>query len=515
MSSKDKVVQFKKKEPLEKSVRKGFNLYNEGKILFDKNNDEIAMKKFLAAEKLGYKSPELFNCIAWIYGKDDSNNEKVFEYIEKSLKCDENHGYTYYLKGVKLKNIEKYEESLKCFFKAEELEYIVSDLYTQISWCYECLGNFMNASAYASKAINLYPKEYNCYRRKAWVYYVQGQYEEALKYFFEAEKLGDIENYNSIAYCAYMLNNYDLALDYANKMIFQNNKDAYGYYRKGWIYYVSDKYDKALKTFLLAEKNSNPDIDKDIYDMYSRISWIYDHNSDFEKSMQYADKAIKLNPKDSYSFYRKACIYSYGHKNYSEALKYYKAAYKLDKSYPDMFFDIGNTYMHLKKYKLGIKYVNEGLELFPDDIGLIKLKIAILYLMKNNQEIRAVMKKIENKMPDDLWFQQCFGMFQAFGDSKNYKLAIEYLEPIKDKLETVNIFALFALAFSYVQEGYFEKGIEAFLEYSQKEDYSLLEYKDKKEIKRLIKTLGKMFPENSSVKEIKNNFRPIYKTNKA
>ena len=55
----------------------------------------------------------------------------------------------------------------KCFFKAEELEYIVSDLYTQISWCYECLGNFMNASAYASKAINLYPKEYNCYRRKA------------------------------------------------------------------------------------------------------------------------------------------------------------------------------------------------------------------------------------------------------------------------------------------------------------------------------------------------------------
>ena len=46
----------------------------------------------------------------------------------------------------------------------------------------------MNASAYASKAINLYPKEYNCYRRKAWVYYVQGQYEEALKYFFEARK---------------------------------------------------------------------------------------------------------------------------------------------------------------------------------------------------------------------------------------------------------------------------------------------------------------------------------------
>ena len=70
--------------------------------------------------------------------------------------------------------------------------------------------------------------------------------------------------------------------------------------------------------------------------------------------------------------------------------------------------------MHLKKYKLGIKYVNEGLELFPDDIGLIKLKIAILYLMKNNQEIRAVMKKIENKTPDDLWFQQCFWYVSGF-----------------------------------------------------------------------------------------------------
>lgn len=510
MSSKNKVVQFKKKEHTEKSVRKGFNLYNEGKILFDKNNDEVALEKFLVAEKLGYKSPELFNCIAWLYGKDEKNNDKVFHYIEKSLKCDAFHGYTYYLKGVKLKNIEEYEKSLKCFFKAEELDYIVSDLYTQISWCYECLGNFMNASAYASKAINLYPKEYNCYRRKAWVYYVQGQYDEALKYFFEAEKLGDVENYNSIAYCAYMLNNYDLSLDYANKMIFQNNKDPYGYYRKGWIYYVLEKYDKALKSFLLAEKYSNPDIDKDIYDMYSRMSWIYDRNSDLENSMIYVDKAIKLNQKDSYSFYRKACIYSYGYKNYSEALKYYKLAYKLDRSYPDMFFDIGNTYMHLKKYKLGLKYVNEGLELFSDDVGLIKLKIAILYLMKNNQELRTVLNAIEVKTSDELWFRQCYGIFNAFGDVKNYRKSIEYLEPIKNDLENVNTFALFALAYSYVNEGCIDKGVETFLVYSQKEDYSLLEYKDKKEIKRLIHKLEKMFPDNVQVKEIKKNFKSIY-----
>ena len=53
------------------------------------------------------------------------------------------------------------------FFKAEELEYIVSDLYTQISWCYECLGNFMNASAYASKAINLYPKRIQLLSQKS------------------------------------------------------------------------------------------------------------------------------------------------------------------------------------------------------------------------------------------------------------------------------------------------------------------------------------------------------------
>ena len=42
------------------------------------------------------------------------------------------------------------------------------------------------------------------------------------------------------------------------------------------------------------------------------------------------------------------------------------------------------------------------------------------------------MKKIENKTPDDLWFQQCFWyVSRLFGDSKNYKLAIEYLRAHK------------------------------------------------------------------------------------
>ena len=61
-----------------------------------------------------------------------------------------------------------------------------------------------------------------------------------------------------------------------------------------------------------------------------------------------------------------------------------------------------------------------------------------------------------------------------------------------------------------MNEGCIDKGVETFLVYSQKEDYSLLEYKDKKEIKRLIKKLEKMFPDNVQVKEIKKNFKSIY-----
>ncbi len=84
---KNKVIQFnkgfKKKEP-EKLSNRGFGLFNEGMFFYNQDKNELALKKFKAAEKEGYESAIMFANMAWLYGYL-GESDKVKEYAQKSI----------------------------------------------------------------------------------------------------------------------------------------------------------------------------------------------------------------------------------------------------------------------------------------------------------------------------------------------------------------------------------------------------------------------------------------------
>lgn len=503
---KEKILQFGKREKIKKSLSKAFAIFNEGKCLYNQDKDELALEKFLLAEKMGFESDEMFTYMTWLFGRD--SDDRTMEYADKALKIDDENGYIYFLKGSFLYDKNQLDESLKLLLKAEELEYDTRGLYTQISYIYESKLDYLKALAYASKAVKKYPDDMYSQYRKASVYYCMNNYDEALKYFQKAENLGmnDSETYSRISYCFSMIKEHKKALLYANKAILLDKNNPFAYYRKGFIYYTNEEYENALKLYLEAE---NLKSDEPYYfDMLARMSWIYQNiKNDMTLAMQYADKALKLNPNDAFCQYRKGCVLSYGLKKYSEALTYLKKAYKLDKSFPEIYFDLANTYMNLKKYKLALQYIAEGMETFPQNLDLLKIKAAILYLMDKTKESKAIIEILLNDAPQDLWLQQAYAM--ALCEEKNYELCIDILLPIQDKLEEINIFAIFSLAYSYFKTKNFENTLDYLLLYSQKEDLALLEYKDKKMIRKVIKSLEKKYLNDKRLQTIKENFKSI------
>lgn len=503
-----KIVQFRKFE--KKSASKGFAAFNEGLFFYNKNNYDKALQKFQEAERLGYKSADLYNCIIYILSNDLPENTKILDnYMDKAIKFDSNNEYLYYTRGKLLMRAGKYEEALDFLLKAEELGCSEPDIYVAISKTYYELKNFLKEMAYATNAVNKYPYDASCNRRKGDAYYWQKEFKNALKYYFKAEDLGikDSELYYNISYCLSMLKSFKKALIYANKGIFINKTDPFAYYRKGYVYFEAEDFEDALDAYLEAEKLAPKE--PAFFDMYERMAVIYSNNKHPQKALEYLDKAMELNKDSHYLHYSKGYILLYDLKKYSEALKEFKQACKYSVVFPDLISDMLSTYLSLKKYTIAEKTADEGLKLFPDNSTLICNKVAVLYKLNRFEEAKETLEKMLKKEPQNDWLLQAYGLVLV--EQKQYNKAIEYLEPLENKLADINPYALFSLAFSYYNTEKYDRSLDTLLLYSEKEDLELLETKDKKTINKLIKKLTSIFNNNEKLETIKKNFAPIIK----
>ena len=398
MFGKDKIVQLFNKKRVELSMSKGFALFNEGLYLYQEEKYDLAFEKFKQAEKLGYKSCDMYLCMSYVCDINEQRNvDLVLKYLDKAIKCDSDYGYAYFLKGATYSEYcDKYDLAIEYLLKAKKHDYESASLYYYLAKCYDNLDETMKALAAASTCISKYPDSYSGYMAKGNIYYYQNRYKEALPYLLKSEELGEVETsiLFKISYSYSTLEDYKKALEYANKMIFLDKKNPVAYYRKGFVYYNQKDIEPALKNFLEAEKLG---LDQNDWGgMYSRMSWIYQSKNDNEKALYYSNKALSYDIKDSFDYYRMGCLQMYGLENNTEALKYFKLALKHaeddEAGQIDVYIDLSVLYMKLRKYTLALKTVNEGLE-FPSKFNnefLYRQKIAVLYKMNRFKECQKI-----------------------------------------------------------------------------------------------------------------------------
>ncbi|MBQ8460047.1 hypothetical protein IJ541_08095 [bacterium] len=500
------IIRFNKKFSAKKSSSKrGYAIYKEGLCFYDMDKDDLALKKFLQAEKEGYESADMFSFIARLYiAKDEF--EKTKYYAKKSIKLDKEYGFPYCLLGGAYYENGDFENALKYELLAEKYEYNDDVLMMrQISECYTRLdGNhLLKEIEYATKAIDIDPKNAYSYYFKGWIYYINNECKKALKFYLKSEEMGYSapQLYFEISYCYSALNEHKKAVEYANKRIFMDKSDPMGYYRKGFAYMMAENLEKAKDEFLKAEKRNCKEAD-----MYSRLGFIYQTKNNFEKAIEYADKSIKIDKTDIDGYFLKGNIYAALKKDYKTALKFYKKSYKIGTNFSEDFYaNLTAVYILLNKNTLALNTINNGVEKYPTSYNLLAFKIQVLQTKKMYEQADELTEHLLKLYPENPWneFYIALTYYNNKKTKKDYNKVIDILSRITDP-EVIEYGGTDAiLSFSYFESKQYPKALAAFIKFFH--DSPCVEDfidRNKKELKKYYKKLLKKYPNNEALEQI-------------
>lgn len=456
--------------------------------------------------------------------KNNASSEnfvKVYDYMAYLYKLLNNHeeAIKYYEKALNIQ-----QEICEYSIDKKEVDECLATLYTNIAKEYVALNDAQNAINNLNNAVNLYEKgtisiytgTSNCYKiakiysdlgehdkalnciekgitifkngnnklRAAEIdytkdYYVAlgeeykclGEYEDALKYFFEAlkyaEQMGGVDwesvnIYRHIANVYLDLKNKAQAEEYMKKYV-EIRERMYNcfdeklvklYIELGDFYHEKCKYEKnAIQSYFLAlrvEKEINGDyLNINFAMLYKKIGYAY------------LKSGIFNNLKDLVKAPYKSLKYLY------QALDIYQLLNKDTSNYQDMidiYEHIGDVYMELNKTNEALKCYEEAIrmkeEIYKDHSNNIEMfksykKIVSIYTKLSNQtdiikyleketEMFLEISKTNPELIDNARFYNLIASVNY--DMKNYETAIEYYskeiatrqeryELTKDKLE--------------------------------------------------------------------------------
>ncbi len=506
---KNNVIKFQRPKKEEKPDRsKGFPLYMEGVSFYNKDKDDIALKKFRLAELAGYVSCDMFASMAWIYGAE-RNYEKCRYYAQKAIDVDPSYGFSYCVMANSYYKEGDYQKSLDYNLLSIEKDYYTPVVYRQISEDYLNLRplNALKAIEYATKAIDFEPNNSYSYYWKGWVYNSLNEYENAIKFYKKAEKIGEcsFELFYELSYCYSMVGKYDKALEYANKAIFVDKDNPMGPYRKGFNYYMQEEDDKAEIYFLQAEKLGCTEAD-----MYLRLVYIYFHRDDFDNAWAYSEKALKLDSTNQDVYYWRAAVRSLRDNNLKSAYKELQKAYSIDKNMQYMIYrDLIATASLLHRRKQGLEYLEQAFKIYPDDYLLLQLKLGFLCELKEYKKAETVAKRMLKLEPANPWSKLALADVSLY--LKKYDVSIKILKSIlnaefDESFCYENRARWMLLSFAYYHKKDYDKSLSYMCEFCQKVLPDENMEHNKKEFRLYYSRLKKKIPNDERLEFIKKAY---------
>jgi len=231
-----------------------------------------------------------------------------------------------------------------------------------------------------------------------------------------------------------LIGKYKEAIDYFNKLIKLNHKDAEAYLGRARAYKEIGDYQNALKDF-----NQSINLNLRNEKAYYYRSVLYVHIKESLKAISDISKAIDLSndPKD-----KKAWLWLRG-SEYEDLGEYQKAiidldkCIELDKEYPDdlgwsadAYAERGSVFFRLGNYQQAIKEFDKAIELKPEEFGVYSDR-GLAYDDAGDPQ-RAIIdydkafelaEKYERELRD-LWEKQGWGHYQRTPNKNIYVIFI-------------------------------------------------------------------------------------------
>ena len=352
----------------------------------------------------------------------------------------------------------KYEEALKCYNQAININNNIEILHSNKGTCEKCLQNFKEAELEYLKAIKLNPSKAKNFSRLSSIYLIMGELSEAytaqkkamkfdpnnLSYKQQLEKINEMINEDEEINKLLKQNNYDEIEKKYQDLISKNQE--FMYLKKKYIYFLFDiiKYKEA--SAFLNEQISNNIIKKTNEEFIFIACLSLYYNGQYKTAENAILGGLKnLNEKKHDDLLYKIRNLEpvkkkgndlYEQKNYEEAIQVYTKALELDpqnKKYNSIILvNRALCFQKLEKYKAALNDANQSLKLNPN-YSRAYVKRAIVHLKLKN--FKAAVEDFEKAKKIDPNSQGIEGYLQdlnkQYGNLEN-ELNLE--KSRKDKL---------------------------------------------------------------------------------
>ncbi|GAA5576208.1 lipopolysaccharide assembly protein B [Porphyromonas gingivalis] len=303
-------------------------------------------------EAIAYYNRGVDCCIVGSYEEAIKDYSKAIELDGKFAHAYYGRGNVYYKKGAN-------EEAIKDYSKAIELDGKFAHAYHGRGNAYFKKGSYEEAIKDYSQAIELDGKFVHAYHGRGNVYCEKGSYEEAIKDYSKAIELDDkfVHAYHGRgrAYCEKGANE-EAIKDYS-KAIELDGKFVHAYHGRGRAYCEKGLYEEAIKDYSKAIELN----DKYTYAYHGR-GIAYFKKGSYEEAIKDYSKAIELDSKFIPAYYNRGVAY-FKKGLYEEAIKDFSQAIELDDKYAPAYHGRGNAYSKKGWYKKAIKDYSQAIEL--------------------------------------------------------------------------------------------------------------------------------------------------------
>lgn len=298
--------------------------------------------------------------------------------------------------GIVYKRLNKIDDTINNYEKALELQKDKRDivLVEDLAECYHLKHDYQNALKYYDEVLAAKPDNFDVKYNKALVLHAMNNYNDAIALYNEllaVKDNQDIQNNLTAAYVAlgdeYLkAHNYSLATEMFEKAVDRNTNDSYAYFGLAQSYRacgVNDKateyfekaismapdkmeYSNAFAEFISATSKSEVKISSDsssqgiteivltmdsddtkqIKDLILKGDENY-KNKNYTQSIKNYQEALKINPSDEVTLLKIGNIYKLQNDN-KNAISFYKKAIVVNPNYTDGWFNLGLIYANDK-----------------------------------------------------------------------------------------------------------------------------------------------------------------------
>lgn len=398
---------------------------DEKEIVFNRAKNAMLSRDFTLAARL-FKSLladdpnnlELLNSLGQLYIKA-SDDEKALPFYEKIIKLNPVNVDAYNNMGGIYRRLKRYDESIAILNKALSFNKNNSEVKYNLGFTYKLMGKNDEACDCFEYVISENPNDVLAYNHLGSIYATKKDYQKSISIYkrgLQVDPNHPILQYNLAR--SYVATNSDL--------------DAF----------------KAFEAALRAKPSW-----KDAVKEYSALLNKYSRT---KESCEVIQKAINLYPTDGHLHYLLGKSFLV-QTDYESAVKSFEKAISLDNTNPSYYEKLIFAYEREQKYDEGLEVAEKGIELFPNNIKIMREKVHLLFSAKKLNTGASVLKNLSELTTRDPHVKDLMGQYYICCDNKkNVALCFDKIRKLNPSYQKY----LYNAAYRYIQVEKYEEAVK-------------------------------------------------------